>query len=86
MNPATSNCRQQWKARRAEIELLAERAEKKATLLNAFPSLQTRLCAVPTVLAAEVILRSSSCAASLSGGSSNAAVLCLASHPASSPF
>ena len=29
MNPATSNCRQQWKARRAEIELLAERAENK---------------------------------------------------------
>ena len=38
-DPTTFNCRQQWKARRAEIELLAVRAEEKSNAAKRIPVL-----------------------------------------------
>ena len=38
-DPATFNCRQQWKARRAEIEFLAVRAEEKSNAAKRIPVL-----------------------------------------------
>ena len=44
-DPTTFNCRQQWKARRAEIELLAVRAEEKSNAAKRIPVLaDTTLC------------------------------------------
>ena len=44
-DPTTFNCRQQWKARRAEIELLAIRAEEKSNAAKRIPVLaDTTLC------------------------------------------
>jgi hypothetical protein len=44
-DPTTFNCRQQWKARRAEIELLAVRAEAKSNAAKRIPVLaDTTLC------------------------------------------
>ena len=44
-DPTTFNCRQQWKARRADIELLAVRAEEKSNAAKRIPVLaDTTLC------------------------------------------
>jgi len=44
-DPTTFNCRQQWKARRAEIEVLALRAEEKCNKAKRIPViLDTTLC------------------------------------------